>query len=73
LLEKSFRSVEVTGLNRGLALKVCRRLKKIGLFNFLPEKIDPVKRFFRQAECGYFFWDKKNMDNCLDFIAVCRK
>jgi hypothetical protein len=73
LLEARFKSVEMTGLNRGWALRVFRRLKKIGLFNFLPEQLDPVKRFFKKAECEYFFWDKKNMDNCLDFIAVCRK
>jgi len=73
LLEAHFSSVEMTGLNRGRALRMYRRLKKIGLFNFLPEKLDPVKRFFREAECDYFLWSKKNMDNCLDFIAVCRK
>ncbi len=73
LLETHFKKVEMVGLNRGLALKACRRLKKIGLFNFLPEKVDPVKRFFAKAKCNYFFWAQKDMDNCLDFIAVCRK
>ncbi|MDD5617785.1 MAG: class I SAM-dependent methyltransferase [Candidatus Omnitrophica bacterium] len=73
LFEARFRKVEMFGLNRGLALKVCRRLKKIGLFNFLPEKIDPVRKFFAKANCGYFFWSSENMDNCLDFIAVCSK
>ncbi|MDO8662425.1 MAG: methyltransferase domain-containing protein [Candidatus Omnitrophota bacterium] len=73
LLKTHFKKVEVAGLNRGLALRACRRLKKIGLFNFLPEKIDPVKGFFAKAECSYFFWTKKGMDSCLDFIAVCKK
>lgn len=73
LLKTHFKSVEMMGLNRSLALRAGRRLKKIGLFNFLPENMDPVKKFFAKADCGYFFWAKKNMDNCLDFIAVCRK
>jgi len=73
LLEARFKSVEMFGLNRSLAQKVFRRLKKIGLFNFLPEKVDPVKGFFAGADCGYFFWSKEGMDNCLDFITVCRK
>jgi 2-polyprenyl-3-methyl-5-hydroxy-6-metoxy-1,4-benzoquinol methylase len=73
LMKAHFKSVEMKGLNRGRTLKVFLRLKKSGLFNFLPEKLDPVKRFFKKAGCGYFFWAEMNMDNCLDFIAVCRK
>jgi len=73
LLKANFRQVEMVGLNRGLALRACRRLKKIGLFNLLPDKLDPVKRFFARADCGYFFWAKNNLDSCLDFIAVCSK
>ncbi|MFA6129528.1 MAG: class I SAM-dependent methyltransferase [Candidatus Omnitrophota bacterium] len=73
MLKKHFSQVEMAGLNRGLALRACRRLKKIGLFNFLPAKLDPVKRFFAEADCGYFSWVKNNLDSCLDFIAVCSK
>jgi len=73
LLETHFKKVEIAGLNRGFALKACRRLKKIGLFNFLPERLDPVRRFFAQADCKYFLWTKKEIGNCLDFIAVCKK
>ena len=73
LLESKFSRVDLSGLKRGLAQKVCRRLKKIGLFNFLPEKLDPVKQFFSQANCSCFFWTKNNLDSCLDFIAVCSK
>jgi len=73
LLKTHFRQVEMSGLNRGPALRACRRLKKIGLFNFLPDRLDPVKRFFAKADCGYFSWAKNGLDDCLDFIAVCRK
>lgn len=73
LLKTHFKNIEMTGLNRGLALRACRRLKKVGLFNFLPDKFDPVKRFFAKASCSYFSWTKNNLDSCLDFIAVCGK
>ena len=73
MLSEHFNSVEIFGLRRNTALKFNRRLKKIGLFNFLPARLDPVKRFFAKANCSYFSWTKDNPDNCLDFIAVCRK
>jgi len=73
LLEGHFAKVEISGLKRSIGLKFYIRLKKIGLFNLLPAKIDPVKRFFAKANCGYFYWSEKDLDNCLDFIAVCQK
>jgi len=73
LLEGHFNRVEISGLRRSVGLKFHRRLKKIGLFNFLPAKLDPVKIFFAKANCSYFFWTKNNLDSCLDFIAVCSK
>jgi len=73
LLEAHFAKVEILGLHRGFALKVFRRLKKIGLFNFLPDRLDPVRQFFARADCSYFFWSEKKTDKALDFIAFCRK
>jgi 2-polyprenyl-3-methyl-5-hydroxy-6-metoxy-1,4-benzoquinol methylase len=73
LLEAHFARVEILGLHRGFALKVFRRLKKIGLFNFLPDRLDPVRQFFARANCAYFFWSKKKTDKALDFIAFCSK
>jgi len=73
LLEKRFRNVELSGLKRGFVLRVNRRLKKAGIFNFLPSGLDPVKRFYSKINCDHFCWAKKDMDSCLDFIAVCKK
>lgn len=73
LLEGHFNGVEILGLRRSIALRFNRRLKKIGLFNFLPVGLDPVKGFFAKANCSYFLWTGKDLDNCLDFIAVCKK
>jgi len=73
LLEAHFHKVEVFGLERGFALKFYRRLKKIGLFNFLPPNLDPVKKFYEKINCDNFTWTKKDIGSCLDFIAVCHK
>jgi len=50
-----------------------RRLKKIGLFNFLPPNLDPVKKFYEKINCDNFTWTKKDVGSCLDFIAICHK
>ena len=71
LLKSQFRNVEMLGLKRGLKLEIFRSLKKSGVFSFLPEELNPVKRFFSRINDGHFFWTKKDLDSCLDFIAVC--
>jgi SAM-dependent methyltransferase len=73
LLEGYFHKVEIFGLKRGPILRFYRRLKKIGLFNFLPPELDPVKKFYQNINCGNFIWVNKDIDNCLDFIAICYK
>lgn len=73
MLQRHFGHVEISGLRRGTALIFFRRLKKIGIFRFLPDRLDPVKRFYARADCRYFKWGKENLDNCLDFIGVCAK
>ncbi|MFA5356536.1 MAG: class I SAM-dependent methyltransferase [Candidatus Omnitrophota bacterium] len=72
LLGEYFDSVEPLGLKRGRRLNLNRRLKKIGLFNFLPDCINPVKRFYSGIGCGNFIYIKNNLDTALDFIVVCR-
>lgn len=73
LLEKHFRVDRMLGLKRGRRLNFYRRLKKIGLFNFLPAYTDPVRRFYNRIDCSHFIMVKDRLDTTLDFIAVCRK
>lgn len=73
LLETVFKKSDIFGLKRGKKLNFYRRLKKIGLFNFLPTRISPVKRFYDQIDCGNFIITKDKLDTALDFIAVCKK
>lgn len=71
LLKIYFRGVNMFGVKRGGELNLYRRLKKIGLFNFLPDYINPVKRFYERIDCDNFIIVKNNLDTVLDFIAVC--
>ena len=73
LLELVFKEVDILGLKRGRGLSFYRRLKKIGLFNFLPIRMNPVKRFYGRIDCDNFIIIKDNIDSALDFIAVCKK
>jgi SAM-dependent methyltransferase len=73
LLETYFSKVEIVGLKRGRKLNLYRRLKKIGLFNFLPTPINPVKRFYEHIDCDNFIIVKDKLNIALDFIAVCNK
>ena len=73
LLEAYFKKVNMFGLKRGSLLNFYRRLKKTGIFNFLPASINPVRRFYEQIDCGNFIIVKDNLDTALDLIAVCRR
>lgn len=71
LLEPHFGRVDMSGLKRGAALNLHRGLKKSGILNFLPDRVNPVKRFYAKIHCGNFIITRNNIDTALDFIAVC--
>lgn len=72
LLGVYFKQVEVFGVRRGISLDFFRRLKKIGIFNFLPEAIDPVRRFYKRIGCDNFDIGSGRIETALDFIAICK-
>ncbi|MCX5656728.1 MAG: methyltransferase domain-containing protein [Candidatus Omnitrophica bacterium] len=73
MLKQYFRKVEIFGLKRGKTLNFYRRLKKIGVFRFLPDSINPVSRFYRKIKPDNFIIVKDKFDTAMDFIAVCEK
>jgi SAM-dependent methyltransferase len=73
LLESSFSKVEIFCLKRSPRLNLYRRLKKTGIFKFLPDSLNPVKHFYGRMDCANFIIDRDNPDTALDFIAVCKK
>jgi len=73
LLKEHFNKINMFGLKRGHKLNLYRRLKKSGLFNFLPGQMNPVKRFYARIDCDNFKIVDNRLATALDFIAVCRK
>jgi SAM-dependent methyltransferase len=73
LLEKYFRQVQVFGLKRSPRLNFYRRLKKMGIFDCLPDPLNPVKGFYNKLDCANFIIVKDSLDTALDFIALCVK
>ena len=73
LLGSYFRKIDIYGLKRGKRFNFYRRVKKIGVCNFLPASLNPVKKFYSQINCNDFVIVKNNLDTALDFIAVCVK
>lgn len=73
LLSKVFSIVEIYGLI--LTLKHClyQRLKKIGIFNFLPDNLNPVMRFYNSVTTDDFKITSSSLTKAIDFICVCRK
>jgi SAM-dependent methyltransferase len=72
LLGNAFTNIEILGLKRGGRLNFYRRVKKIGVCRFLPDCVNPVKRFYDNISCNDFIFTKDNLDTALDFIAVCK-
>ena len=72
LLGSYFKDVEIAGLKRGLKMNFFRRLKKIGVFNFLPQGMNPVSKFYSKMNCDNFIITKNKVGDALDFIAKCK-
>lgn len=72
LLESFFTKVDIFGLKRAGKLNFYRRLKKVGLLNFLPASFNPVNRFYSRITCDNFVIARDKIEMTLDFIAICR-
>lgn len=73
LLSTVFKGVEIFGLQRSNELNFYRRIKKIGIFKYLPESIDPVRQFYKKIKSSHFNVSTAYIESALDFIAVCKK
>ena len=73
-LEPFFGQIALYGLYPKTKQAVFERVKKSGLFNFLPRSLDPVNRYFQKITVDDFQWLKKSaIDECIDLMAVCRR
>jgi len=75
LLKKYFKNINLYSVDLTRKAKFFRRLKKIGLFNFLPASFNPVKRFYAHINTKDFIIQKtnNNQKSAQDFLAVCQK
>jgi len=73
LIRKVFSTSEIQGLFYGGRLRFYERLKKIGIFRFLPRPINIVDRFYDNITVNDFVWRKGDLDRCIDFMAICGK
>lgn len=73
LLYKVFPHLEIYGLAPTLKHRFYLKLKRIGSFNFLPEKINPVKRFYNKVTTADFKITSNNLRKASDFVCICRK
>lgn len=73
LLLGEFAGVESLGLRLTFKHRFFQRLKKIGLFNFLPKKLNPVNRFYDSVATDDFKLTNTNINKAVSFICICRK
>ncbi|MBF0532538.1 MAG: methyltransferase domain-containing protein [Candidatus Omnitrophica bacterium] len=73
LLGGVFPGTRMYGLHSTLKQLFFHRLKRIGIFNFLPEKINPVKIFYQNMTTRDFQITAGRIRQASDFICVCFK
>lgn len=73
ILSKVFPHIEVYGLHLIFKHRFYLRLKKIGIFNFFPDAINPVSRFYKRVTTNDFKITSGNLRRAIDFICVCKK
>jgi SAM-dependent methyltransferase len=73
LLSSVFPDIEFYGLHLTPKHNFYRRLKKVGIFNFLPKAINPVAIFYRNVTLDDFMINKTELEKAIDFICICKK
>lgn len=71
LLADFFPTVKIYGLHLGLKHRLFLGLKRSGVLNFLPQKYNPVARFYQNITTADFKITSKNLKKAIDFICVC--
>ena len=72
-IKEVFGEYKIYGLFYTPRLKFYERLKKLGFFRFFPSSLNPVKRFYNNITVTDFLWSDKNLSQCIDFMACCKK
>jgi ubiquinone/menaquinone biosynthesis C-methylase UbiE len=73
LLSKVFAHNDVYGLHLTPKHRFYLRLKKMGIINFFPSAINPLKNFYSRITTDDFIITAHNLEKATDFICVCRE
>jgi len=71
LLKEVFNSVSVLGVQPTAKHYFYQKLKKTGLFRFLPGSINPVTRFYAAISTDDFVITGNDLRKSLDFFCIC--
>ncbi|MDP2927675.1 MAG: class I SAM-dependent methyltransferase [Candidatus Omnitrophota bacterium] len=71
-LLRVFKEVTIYGLHLSPRHYFYLRLKKSGIFKFLPDGINPVKRFYKIININDFRLTRSNLKVASDFVCVCK-
>jgi len=73
-LSPFFGKTTVYGLYPKAKLRLAERIKKWGIFKFLPESYDPIHQYYQRLSVSDLKWvAKENLDLCIDLMAHCIK
>jgi hypothetical protein len=76
LLESVFSSVKIYEMHLTLKHYFYLFLKRSGILNFLPDSVNPVKKFYNRVTTDDFaviLLRSHNRKKALDFYAICKK
>lgn len=72
LLLKVFPVIEIYVVHLTAKHSFYQRLKRVGIFNFLPKAINPVNQFYSRMTTADFQITTDNIAKAIDFICVCK-
>ncbi len=72
-LLRVFKKVTIYGLHLSPRHYFYLRLKKSGIFRFLPGSFNPIKRFYKNIEIDDYRLSLSKLKEASDFICVCLK
>jgi ubiquinone/menaquinone biosynthesis C-methylase UbiE len=72
-IKEVFKEYKISGLFYTKKLIFYERLKKLGLFRYLPGKMNIVDKFYNNITVKDFIWRDDNLRQCIDFMVVCKK
>lgn len=73
LLCSVFPDVEILGIHLTTKHRFFQRLKKSGVFRFIPQFLNPVDKFYDRVTVKDFKVTKYSLKKAFDFIGICRQ